>query len=218
MICTDIQQPSNHAQAFFIKSSPYPELYTHTNRGPFATFQDFVSAIESFDIPDPTVLLYAIIDKTWPPSPESSLGALAGLAGYLSASPDHLSIELSILTLPSFQRTHVTSNAIGLLLQHALDSPRDGGLGLRRVYWESSSANSASQKVAERMGFVKEGVKRWDQVYRGGSTKGKIGNGRSLPTHGADGDLGRDTVVLSVCWDDWESGTKEQVQTTMDRQ
>ena len=122
-----------------------------------------------------------------------------------------------MIVLNEFQRTHVASNAIGLLLQYALDPVEKNGLGLRRVQWGCASENRPSMRVAERMGFVKEGVLRWHVVHRDGVARGKVGNRKGLPKGGVEGDLGRDTVVYSLCWDDWEGGGREKVQAIMDR-
>ena len=177
-----------------------------------------MSYVERFETVDPSKLLYAIIDKTGPPSPESPSGALAGLIGFQNASPDNLSIEIGpIIVLLSFQRTHVASNAIGLLLQHALDPKEKDGLGLRRVQWDCGSGNKTSMRVAERMGFVKEGVLRWQCVHRNGTVRGKVGNGRELPRGAFEGNLGRDTVIYGLCWDSWEDGGRHTVQAIMDR-
>lgn len=46
--------------------------------------------------------------------------------------------------------------------------------------------------------------------------KGKVGNGLSVGEGRGEG-IGRDTAVLSVCWDDWENGTREKLQAVMDR-
>ena len=125
---------------------------------------------------NPGWLLYAIFDLKRP-SP-----ALAGCIGYLHTSTEHLVTEIGfIVILPDFQRSHVTSNAVGLLLNYALDPPEKEGLGLRRVQWDTNSENQASEKVALRMGFTFEGRHRWNRVFRDGVRTGKIGNGQELP-------------------------------------
>jgi RimJ/RimL family protein N-acetyltransferase len=101
-------------------------------------------------------------------------------------------------------------------LQHALNTTEEGGIGLRRVVWQANSLNTASRKAAERMGFIFEGILRWDRVFHDGVPRGKAGNGRT-PPKGQEKDLGRDTIMLGLCWDDWESGAKEKVQKAMDR-
>ncbi|KAL8831089.1 MAG: hypothetical protein Q9170_005439, partial [Blastenia crenularia] len=122
-------QASAHAPEFFALSSPHPSLYAHIPRGPYTSLDDFrTNFIDSTVEPDPAWQLYAIIDKTKPTShpTDDASGALAGVIGYLSSSKAHLSAEIGFLiTLPAFQRTHVTSNAVGLLLQYALDAPED---------------------------------------------------------------------------------------------
>jgi RimJ/RimL family protein N-acetyltransferase len=142
-----------------------------------------------------------------------------------STHPSRIYPEIgTVIIMPAFQRTHVTSNAIGLLLQYTLDLPNDGGLGLRRVQWQCNSANNASSCVAERMGFKREALLKWDRVFHGGRQTGKVGNNRVVPRRGIeDGDLskqeelGRDTIMLSMCWDDWDGGGKEKVKSLMER-
>jgi len=167
--------------------------------------------------PDPGVVLFAVIDKTKPASAADPQGALAGIMCYMNTSSVNLCTEIAITILPPFQRTHVTSNAVGLLLQYALEPPSRSGLGLRRVQWQCSSMNAPSNRTAERMGFKKEGVMKWHRVYPEGKDKGKVHNGREFPRHGEQ-DYARDTVIYSQCWDDWEQGGRENVQAIMDRQ
>lgn len=209
--------PSVHSASFFNHTNPHPEVYAHMPLGPFASPADFT--VNFFDVvvrPNPTMTFYAVIDKTRPPA-EDSEGALAGILAYMNTSTVNQSTEIGfVITFPPFQRTHVTSNAVGLLLQYALDPPAKGGLGMRRVQWQTSSANGASMLAAERMGFKKEGVLRWDRVFYGGGSKGKQGNGKQVPK-GDGEDLGRDTVVYSICWDDWEEGGREKMVGIMER-
>jgi len=188
--------------------------------GPFQTEQDFnTNFLQAVVHPDPGIVLFAIIDKTKPSSAADEEGALAGIISYMNSSSVNLCTEIGyIVILPSFQRTHVNSNTVGLLLQYALELPSQGGLGLRRVQWQCSSMNAPSMRAAERMSFQKEGVMKWHRVFRGGEDKGKVHNGREFP-RGGDGkqDYARDTVILSHCWDDWEQGGREKVQAIMDR-
>ena len=214
-------QPSIHTPPFFALSSPHPELYTHLPFGPFSSSLAFDQYLASRIHPDPALVLFAIIDKTRSADQLNTDkdGALAGVIGFLNSSPQNLSTEIGfVIITPPFQRTHVTSNAVGLLLLYTLNLPGDGGLGLRRVQWQTNSANAASVGVAERMGFRKEGLLRWDRVLHSGLEKGKIGNGRIMPrTDGNENDIGRDTIMLSLCWDDWEDGGREKVKILMDR-
>jgi len=212
---------SIHSSAFFTASSAHPELWAHMPTGPFGTEHDFnTKFLQTVVHPDPGMVLFAIIDKTKPSSAADEEGALAGMMSYTNTSSVHLSTELGfIIILPQFQRTHVNSNAVGLLLQYALEPPSQGGLGLRRVQWQCSSMNAPSIRAAERMGFKKEGVLRWHRVFREGRDRGKVPNGCEFPRGGHDEEeYGRDTVTLSHCWDDWEQGGREKVQAVVDRQ
>lgn len=178
-------------------------------------------------------MLFAVINKDSRVDTDNGKEeeTLAGIIGYLNTSPANLSTEVGfVITLPAFQRTHVTSNAIGLLLQYALELPAQledgsvtGGLGLRRVQWQVNAANATSMRTAERMGFRMEANLRWDRVLPGAPEKGKVGNGRPLgpgrDKESRDGEvrIGRDTVLLSLCWDDWEQGAKVKVNNAMNR-
>ncbi|KAJ7677905.1 acyl-CoA N-acyltransferase, partial [Mycena polygramma] len=205
--------PSEHAEAFFAIAVPHPELFTYLPAGPFATASDFVSTVfERHVQPNRGIVLFAVFDTTTPDAPQ-----LAGMIGLFNTSAANLSTEIGfVITLPHLQRTHVTTNAAGLLLHWTLDAPADGGLGLRRVAWKANSNNARSVRVAERLGFRREGVLRWDLVLP--EWKGETGNGGGVRTGDSmPGCTGRDTVVLSLCWDDWEGGARGLVDGLMQR-
>jgi len=187
--------------------------------GPFSSQSDFVTEfITNHAVADRTMLTYAVIDKTTPTGENHPNGAVAGMVSYINTSLVNLATEIgAIVILPPFQRTHVTSNAVGLMIEHALRPTVDGGLGLRKVVWQTSTMNAPSLRVAERMGFRHEAVLRWDRRFAKGRLRSKVGNGRGLPPGGDDDDLWRDTVVLAVCWDDWSRGTGERVKAAIDR-
>ncbi|KAJ7722896.1 acyl-CoA N-acyltransferase [Mycena maculata] len=180
--------------------------------GPFATAEDFISTVLEKRIrPDPGIALFAVIDQ--------ASAELAGTIGVLSTSALHLTSEIGfIITLPRFQRTHVTSNAAGLLLHFLLDVPAAGGLGLRRVAWKANTRNTQSVRAAERLGFRKEGVLRWDRVLPEWKTEAMGGNGGAARERDPRPKcLGGDSVVLGLCWDDWEGGVREAVDALMKR-
>lgn len=166
--------------------------------------------------------MFVIYDKTKiKPSQSSGIdspGALAGLLGLINTSAPNLTIEIgAIMILPPFQRTHVTSNAVGLLLQYSLNLPSPSSpaaLGLRRVFWCANSQNKPSVRTAERMGFKFEGIMRWHRVL----APSKPGNGKVVRLGDPRSECeGRDTAILSLCWDDWEGGQKETVHGIMNR-
>jgi RimJ/RimL family protein N-acetyltransferase len=202
-------------------------MYTHLPFGPFSSASEIDDYLTARIHHDPALVLFAVIDKTRSDDFHvDDNGAFAGVIAYLNTSAVNLLTEIGfVIILPAFQRTHVTSNAVGLLLQYALNLPSEGGLGLRRVQWQTNSPNAASIAVAERMGFRKEALLKWDRVFHGGWETDKTGNNRTMPRRGAaveSGEsnkepMGRDTVMLSLCFDDWEEGGKEKVEAAMNR-
>jgi len=206
--------PSQHAEAFFAGPTP---SFEYLPFGPFKSADEFVAVLIQGRIqPNPGCIIFAIYDKTKASETGVPDGAFAGTIGLLNTSVDNLFSEVGfVLVLPQFQRTHVTSNAIGLLLHYTLDLPHAGGLGLRRVEWRASPVNNPSVKAAERMGFRKDGILRWNTVL---SEVKRTGNGRERRRGDPrENCLGRDTVVLSVCWDEWEDSVRGRVDVIMAR-
>jgi RimJ/RimL family protein N-acetyltransferase len=154
----------------------------HYMPGQFESLQDYLDRFEAARA-DPKCLTFVVADKRGPP--EAGLpGAIAGHIGYLRSDFPHLCTEIGlVITLPAYQRTHVTSNAVGLLLQYALHQPNHAsapGMGMRRVEWRTHHANAALA-ACTRAGEGGRGAER------GGCTEGAKG-----PAHAAAGDdLGR---------------------------
>ncbi|KAJ5155371.1 hypothetical protein N7492_008174 [Penicillium capsulatum] len=211
-------EPAKHAGAYFRGSVSHPELYRFMSIGPFATKSEFVSEFLDGFAAQASVACFAVIDKKKPASVADPEGELAGMVSYMGASPVHLSAEVGyIIILPPYQRTHVTTHAVGLLLHYALDSPEQGGLGLRRMQWLADPPNKASLAAAQRMGFHLEGILRWNRVVVDAEARGKVHNGRERPPYGEQKDGGRDTAYLSLCWDDWINGKREVVDALLSR-
>lgn len=145
------------------------------------------------------------------------------MAGLLSTDVENQCTEIGfIMTLPAFQRTHVTTNAVGLLLHYCLEMPTaDGiqqkygpGLGLRRVQWQCHAENTPSRRHAERIGMKLEGVIRWQRVLEAG----KVGHEVPEDRKRLCAKVGRHSYMLAMCWDDWEvEGGREHVQALMAR-
>ncbi|KDQ52549.1 hypothetical protein JAAARDRAFT_61854 [Jaapia argillacea MUCL 33604] len=195
--------PALHAKPFYEGSKLHPELYNHIPAGPYDSAEELASDLfESRLQPGIGELLFAVFDKTQiAEDPTSSPdGTLAGIVALINSSAEHLCAEIGfVIILPAFHRTHVTTNTVGLLQCYCLDLSPDG-LGLRRCQWQASASNEPSLKVAKRMGFKWEGIKRWDRVM----PVGRIGNGL-MPREGdvKGNQRGRDTAILAICWDDW---------------
>ena len=210
--------PSVHAQHFWDEGTKTPGLWQYY---PIVwhTRADFLAWFEREVRRNPANVYFAIIDKTRPDTahPHFGGGSLAGVVGLFHSSAQHLSSELAgFAVLPAFQRTHVASNAVGILLKYCLQCPSASppGLGLRRVQWVCHSKNVPSVTIAERMGFKKEGTLRFNMVLP-----------EELTKHGekpSETDIwperyGRHTLMLSLCWDDWKNGGREVAQQNIDR-
>lgn len=212
-----------HAATFIAETRNHAEVFAYMVGGPYPTVDSFRA---DFDLPNsllsvptnPEHFIFAIIDKTKPPSPQDEEGELAGMVGYLFTSQENLSTEIGpVITFPRFQRTHVTNNAVGLLLQYALTSAKEGGLGLKRAHWICNSVNLGSSKVAERLGFEKVGLIPWHWRCVKGKARGKIGNGKPMPPGSDPEDVWRDSLIYTLGWDQWEREALEKVEKAMAR-
>ncbi|KAI0338716.1 acyl-CoA N-acyltransferase [Trametopsis cervina] len=190
--------PAVHAELYHTSAQAYPEMWSWLPYGPFATLDAFKAWYESYVHQQRDRVLFAVFDT----SKGTGTDTIAAVIGLMNASADNLCAELAfVFTLPPFQRTHVTTQAVGLLLTWCFEDLR-----LRRVQWQANEANERSWRAAEKMGFVKEGVKRWDRALPPG--KGGHVAGRRDPKRDW---VGRHTVLLAICWDDWENGVQARV-------
>lgn len=63
-------------------------------------------------------------------------------------------------------------------------------------------------QLAQKMGFSKEAVLRWDSAF----PVGKEGmEPRAEEDESTRGKKGRDTIVMAVCWDEWEAGLDNRI-------
>lgn len=208
----------------------HPEGYRYLAYGPQFTEEEITAHFNNVHHPDPTLVLFAIKDKTRsrqtkeaslvnegedtadPESGDLTAENFAGIMALMTASVTNASAEIgNILIFAPFQRTHVTTNAAGLLLAYALNPPEEGGLGLRRMQWQANVDNLPSVACAKRLGFRFEGVQRWQRVmpvWKKDLLKEEM---RREDGRGP----GRHEAVLSICFDDWEGGAKESVKELM---
>ncbi len=213
LIHTHYLQTSVHAK-LHVDAAPPVSFYDYLIAGPFADEEDLISTFWEKRINNgPGETAFAVYDKS------KSDHAYAGIITYINSSAEDLVTEIGfVMILPAFQRTHVTSNAVGILMNYALNLPPDGGLGLRRVVWTASASNAPSVSAAKRMGFQMEGVMRWARVWPEAKIRGSGGvRVRKEDPRAEEFAYGRNVAVLSLCWDDWEAGTKEQVNAVMTR-
>ncbi|KAJ5673587.1 hypothetical protein N7507_002714 [Penicillium longicatenatum] len=186
-------QPNVHVTKFVEEIKARPELLKYV---PFPEVQnddDFKAIYDSIRA-SPTECLYAIIDKS--PAVEEYAGTIA----LYSTDAVHAVTELGVLIFSAFQRTHVTANAIGLILQYTLDPQSAGGLGLRRVEWKCHSENTASRRVALRMGFEFEGIARWHRTFAIGSSAEALAKRNGTQEESP----GRHSASYSIVWEEWD--------------
>ncbi|KAE9366559.1 acyl-CoA N-acyltransferase [Stipitochalara longipes BDJ] len=108
---------------------------------------------------------------------EDGDGKVLGIACFSAISPQHHSIEIGIILSPLLHRSTAGTEVSYLLLSHCFT------LGYQRVEWRCNDRNEGSKRATERLGFVKEGVLRRQQVVKG---------------------RGRDTAVYGMLGDEWE--------------
>ena len=120
-------------------------LWTYMPYGPFADNPAMATWLRSCaGAADP--VFYALRDKT--------TDTLAGMASFLEIRPPAGVIEIGhIWFAPPFQRTPAMTEALFLMMQHAMDY-----LGNRRLEWKCNALNQPSRHAALRLGFRFEGV------------------------------------------------------------
>lgn len=148
--------PERHARSLFdaYAADTDGRLWTYLAQGPFPQFRDFEAWLR-LHAADPTLVSYALVN------PDDGLAL--GIASYLRIDPPVGSIEIGHLCFaPALQRSTAATEALYLLLRHALDE-----LGYRRCEWKCDQLNAASRRAAERLGFCYEGTHRNARVYKG---------------------------------------------------
>ncbi|KAM5543710.1 hypothetical protein V8D89_002327 [Ganoderma adspersum] len=142
-------------------------------------------------------------------------GSLAGAIAFFNTAAQNLSTELGyVIVFPPFHHTHVAKEMVGVMLRYGLELPSASppGIGFRRVEWRVHPGNKPSLGLAERMGFKRDGVVRWLWVL---PDELKEMGDECTRADAFEGRTGRHTVILSVCWDDWEGGVNEKVNAVL---
>ena len=136
---------ARHAPALWQAFAPDTEgaLWDYLGYGPFANETELAATYEQVaGGRDPK--FYAFI-------PKSSRRA-EGVASFMRIAPEHGVIEIGHICLaPSMQHTRAATEALFLMMRHALDE-----LGYRRLEWKCDALNQPSRRAAERLGFTFE--------------------------------------------------------------
>lgn len=149
--------PTEHARDLwesFCDADPEGDLWTYLVSGPFPDFREFARFVEEAEaIRDP--LFYSLIP--------SDTRKAAGMAAFMRIRGLQGSVEIGgIWMAPSLQRTRASTEAIFLMMRHAMDD-----LAYRRLEWKCNALNAASRSAARRYGFTYEGTFRQDLVVKG---------------------------------------------------
>ncbi|MGX9962259.1 GNAT family N-acetyltransferase [Roseomonas sp. F4] len=98
----------------------------------------------------------------WAIRPHTS-GAVSGWLTLMEIQPANAAIEIGhIWFSPRLQRTRAATEAMFLLMRHAMDD-----LGYRRLVWKCNALNAPSRRAAARLGFIYEGELRAHLVVKG---------------------------------------------------
>ena len=90
-------------------------------------------------------------------------GRVEGWLTLMEIQPANAAIEIGhIWFSPRLQRSRAATEAMFLLMRHAMDD-----LGYRRLVWKCNSLNGPSIAAARRLGFTPEGVLRAHLVTKG---------------------------------------------------
>ncbi len=137
--------------------------------GPFMNKATFRSHLAGFSTQhDP---------MAWAVRPKAS-GTADGWLTLMDIQPGNAAIELgNIWFSPRMQRSRAATEAMFLLMRHAMDD-----LGYRRLLWKCNALNAPSRRAAERLGFAYEGTLRAHLVVKGRR---------------------RDTAMFSILADEW---------------
>jgi RimJ/RimL family protein N-acetyltransferase len=138
----------------FADSDAHGRLWTYMGYGPFAdeaAFRQWLAKCEAS--PDPR--FYALVPR--------NSGKAAGMASLMRITPEHGVIEIgNIWFSPALQRTREATDALFVMIRHALDE-----LGYRRLEWKCDALNAPSRRAALRLGFTFESIFRQHMVIKG---------------------------------------------------
>jgi RimJ/RimL family protein N-acetyltransferase len=140
--------PARHGEALFRAGHATEAAlrsWEYLPWGPFATEEACCDQLRKFAAALDLVY-YAVCD----PVTEEAVGK----ATYLDIQPSSGVIEIGgIWFAPAFQRTRAATEALFLMLAHAMDD-----LGYRRMQWRCNAQNAKSRAAATRLGFRFEGI------------------------------------------------------------
>ncbi len=149
--------PDEHGDALYRASHENKEarqVWDYLPDGPWATQADFDQWLTNAAAP-PAWVTYAVCPR--------ETGRAAGMASFLDIQPQAGVIEIGYIWFaPDLQRTRAATEALYLLIAHAMDD-----LGYRRMQWRCNSLNAKSRVAARRLGYRFEGIFHHHMVVKG---------------------------------------------------
>ncbi|WVQ64749.1 uncharacterized protein L199_002917 [Kwoniella botswanensis] len=141
--------PSKHLSGFLRLP---PSSWTHFGElGPY-TERTALEDIESFRI-DPRCLLLAVIDLQ---VERKGKDGFAGVYGLIEVNDEFMQAIFGLINiLPLYQRTHINTHSMYLILQYLFED-----LNLIRVQYDAVTHNTPSINSAKKLGFKEEGICR----------------------------------------------------------
>ncbi len=160
-----------HAEELWEAVQGADDSWAYMGYGPFPDFATFRRFLAGFATTHDPI--------AWAVRPHLSGRALGWLT-LMEIQPGNAAIELgNIWFSPRLQRSRAATEAMFLLMRHAMDE-----LGYRRLVWKCNALNAPSRRAAHRLGFVPEGEHRQHLVVKGRR---------------------RDTAWFSILDDEWPS-------------
>ncbi len=149
--------PAVHGDGLFAAGHGSREadaVWRYMSIGPFTDFAGFGQWLDACAAQtDP--MAFAIRDL--------ARDAMMGMASFMRMAPADGAIEIGFIWFgPRFQRTPQSTEALFLMMDHALTD-----LGYRRLEWKCNAMNEKSRAAALRLGFRFEGIFHQHMVIKG---------------------------------------------------
>lgn len=143
-----------HAAELWQAAQGAEDGWTYMGYGPFQSEQALRAFVADFGAQhDP---------MAWAVRPHRT-GTADGWLTLMDIQPKNAAIEIgNIWFSPRLQRTRAATEAMFLLMRHAMDE-----LGYRRLVWKCNALNGPSRRAADRLGFFFEGELRAHMVVKG---------------------------------------------------
>jgi RimJ/RimL family protein N-acetyltransferase len=156
-VCLEPLDPARHAAELFAAghgSAAALRIWDYLAYGPWPDGAAFAAYLRQ---------QAAALDRVWYAVRPNGDGFACGMASYLDIQPADGVIEIGgIWFAPALQRTRAATEALFLMLRHAMDD-----LGYRRMQWRCNALNAKSRAAARRLGFRFEGVFHNHLIFKG---------------------------------------------------